>query len=127
MAFLIAPLVILACFIGLQYGAAGVASGYSGVMILLVAPLIVWAKQGSSITGKDVMQAVRKPFVAGVIAGFTGEVYKWTIGDMMPMKWRLLFGLCITLGVYVWLLLFAMGQKRYYLDLIRHLDPRSDR
>jgi len=127
MAFLIAPLVILACFMGLQYGAAGVASGYSGVMILLVAPLILWAKQGSSITGTDVMQAVRKPFVAGVIAGFTGEVYKWTIGDMMPMKWRLLFGLCITLGVYVWLLLFAMGQKRYYLDLIRHLDPRSDR
>jgi O-antigen/teichoic acid export membrane protein len=127
MALLIAPLAILACLIGLRYGAIGVATGYSGVMILLVVPLILWAKRGSSITGADVMHAVRKPCLAGVLAGLTGEVCKWTMGDMMPIKWRLLFGLCITLGVYVWLLLFAMGQKQYYLDLVRHLNPRSDR
>ncbi len=127
MALLILPLATLACIIGLHYGATGVATGYSGVMILLVVPLILWAKWGSSITGADVMRAVKKPILAGLLAGLVGGISKWTLDNMIPMKWCLLVGLAITLGVYAWLLLFAMGQKRYYLDLVRHLNPRSER
>jgi PST family polysaccharide transporter len=55
-AILIAPVVILGIGFGLPFGPAGVATGYSAAMLLLVWPVIAWSKLGTGITALDIRQ-----------------------------------------------------------------------
>ena len=123
MAVLIAVVLVPSFVLGLSYGAGGVAVAWSLAMTLLVVPLIQWAKWGGSIKGKDVLEVVRRPLVAGILAGIAGLIYHVFIGETLAVHWRLAIGLALVFGLYAGILLFAMGQKRFYLDVLTHLMP----
>ena len=123
MAVLIAMVLVPSFVLGLSYGGGGVAVAWSVAMTLLVVPLIQWAKWGGSIKGKDVLEAARRPLVAGILAGIAGLIYHVVIGETLAVHWRLAIGLALVFGLYACILLFAMGQKRFYLDVLRHLMP----
>ena len=118
MSFVLAPLVILAYCVGLRYGPNGVAVGYSAMMILLTVPFILWSKAGSPITGKDTLNVIRKPALAGILAGVAGLILKLAMSEQIPAFVRLIAGTLVTVGFYGWLLLFPMGQKNFYLGLL---------
>jgi PST family polysaccharide transporter len=124
-ALFIAPFVILGVVAGLRYGPPGVAMGYSAAMLVLVVPLMLWSKRGTGITALDYWNAVRCPLAAGTLGGAAGWTITWFLhGALMPLP-TLLLGLAVSFGLYFGLLLFAMGQKAVYIDLLQHLLQRN--
>ena len=122
---LIAPAVILGILIGLHFGPKGVAVAYSTVMTLLILPVIIWAIHGTGIVLTDVLKALKPPAVAGLFAAATGVVFKVLFGSALSRMMLLILGLCLVLGIYSWVLLIAMKQKAFFVDLARHMFQRS--
>jgi O-antigen/teichoic acid export membrane protein len=117
-ALVIAPLVIGAYLLGLPRGPEGVALGYSAMMTLLIVPVIGWAKKGTSISSGDVWRAERAPLVSGAVSlGITLAASTFALRGAAPLP-RLVIGSVVMLGSYLAMLLFVMGQKAFYLDLI---------
>jgi len=120
----IAPLVIAAYFIGLPYGPKGVAIGYSAMMTLLIIPVIAWCKHGTVIGSRDVWRAVRPPLLSGLVATtLTLGVSLFLIQGLSPVL-RLVLGAGTMIVSYLGMLLFAMKQKEFYLDLVREILER---
>jgi O-antigen/teichoic acid export membrane protein len=120
-ALVIAPLAITAYLIGLPYGPKGVAFAYSTAMTIWLIPHIIWCIHGTNISFGDIMNVVKRPVVsAGVAAALAFEV-QHQYGHSLPPLLRLVSGCSILFGVYVLMLLYVMGQKEFYVDLIRGL------
>jgi O-antigen/teichoic acid export membrane protein len=117
-AFLIAPVVILGIVAGLRHGPAGVATGYSAAMVLLAVPLVAWAKHGTIISTADYWDCIKRPVGAGAIGGATGWLFKLAFGGVLPPFGLLTLGLTLSLAVYACVLLFVLGQKNLYVDLL---------
>jgi O-antigen/teichoic acid export membrane protein len=125
MAFVIAPLVIVGVAIGLRFGPKGVAFAYSTVMTLLLVPLIAWATHGTGITATDYWKTVKPPVLSGFLAAVAGWAFiSLSSGALIPIG-RLILGVGLVMGLYAWVLLFAMGQKSLYMDLAKQVFHRS--
>jgi O-antigen/teichoic acid export membrane protein len=124
-ALVIAPVVVLGDLAGLRHGPPGVAVGYSTAMVLLAVPLVVWAKHGTGITGRDYWESIRPSLAAGGSAGVAGWLFKLAFHNALTPLPTLVFGLAVSLAVYVGLLLFVMGQKSVYADLLSHIFQRN--
>jgi len=123
-ALVIAPLVIGAYLVGLPYGPRGVALGYSAMMILLVIPVIEWSKRGTSITSSEVWRALRPPLVSAIVAtAFAFGVRLFINQNLTPLP-RLVLGSGAMIGSFLGTLLYVMGQKAFYLDLLRDVLKR---
>ena len=72
LAFLIAPVTIAAVALGLPHGPQGVAIGLSASMLVLVVPLVIWARQGTSITVADVALAMWMPCFSALVGAAAG-------------------------------------------------------
>ncbi len=124
-ALVIMPLVMSGYLIGLPYGPKGVALGYSVAMTLWVIPHIAWCVHGTVISFWEVVQVLRRPLISGVVAA------------VFPFTLRLLYGqflsplpmLAVETGTfvltYLYLLLYVMGQKEFYLNLLESLRRRT--
>lgn len=147
-AFVIAPLVIVAYIIGLPYGPRGVALAYSTAMALWVIPHIAWCIHGTGISGRDILKTVSRPFVSSIVAAALAfgvqfyfdqllspvnatlkEVnvfgYQLYIDQLISPYIRLALGGSVMLVAYLWMLLYVMGQKTFYLDLLRGMRKRT--
>jgi PST family polysaccharide transporter len=120
-ALVIAPLVIAAYVVGLPYGPSGVALGYSVAMTLWLIPHLMWCVDGTMISLRDLFRALQRPLVSALVAGAVTYLVQSRYVDVVPPLPRLLFGGCILLLVHFWMLLFVMGQKAQYIDLLRGL------
>ncbi len=124
-AFLICPVVVLGILAGLRGGPAGVAVGYSSAMVLLFVPVVAWAIHGTGITARDYWDAIKRPLISGLLGGVIGGLVKVAFDGVLPPLAMLTLGLCFSLGVYAGVLLFVMGQKVFFVDLLTHLFQRS--
>lgn len=124
-AFLIAPVAITGVVYGLRYGPAGVATGYSAAMTLLVVPVIGWALYGTGITVSDYWKAVRSPLVSGVCAGVCGWLLKLAVPGVWAPVVLLGIGMTVTLSAYVWMALVVMKQYELYAGVIRQVVGRT--
>jgi PST family polysaccharide transporter len=120
-----APLMIAGYIIGLPYGPRGVAFAYSAIMILCVIPLIAWAVRGTVISVYDVLLAVGRPLISGVVAATLTLALQFSYGQFLSPLPRLLLGVALVLAGYLGMLLYIMGQKLFYLDLLRAFRRRS--
>jgi len=125
MALVITPLVILAYALGLPYGPKGVAFGFSVMMMALTAPMIAWAIRGSSISAWDVIQAISRPLLAGLVAASISLEFYYLFDDALSAFPRLLLGTGVLFGTYLWMLLYPLDQKAFYLDLLKGILNRS--
>ncbi|HTZ95822.1 MAG TPA: lipopolysaccharide biosynthesis protein [Terriglobales bacterium] len=117
----IAPLAITAYLIGLPYGPKGVALAYSTVMTLWVIPHILWCVHGTMISFRDIMLAVRRPLLSGLVAAACAIGVQLLFGHLLIPVLRLAVGGIVLLGVYLGMLLYAMGQRSFYLEILRGL------
>jgi O-antigen/teichoic acid export membrane protein len=124
-AVFIAPVVILAVLAGLRYGPNGVAIGYSTAMVLLFIPLIAWAKHGTGVTNRDYWDAIKRPLVAGLFAGAAGWFAQYALRNSLPPLPLFVLGLSVLGVIYLGILLFVMGQRAEYADLLTHLFRRN--
>jgi O-antigen/teichoic acid export membrane protein len=125
MALVMAPVMITGYLVGLRYGPRGVALAYSTLMVLSVVPLIAWAVKGTVISVYDMLLAVSRPLISGLAAAALVLVLQLAYGHALSPLLRLVCGVGILLTGYVGMLLYVMGQKLFYLDLLRSLKKRS--
>jgi O-antigen/teichoic acid export membrane protein len=120
-AFLICPAVILGILAGLRYGPSGVAMGYSAAMVLLLVPIVAWCIHGTEITAGAYLKSIVPPLISGAVAGAAGWLVHFMVpGSVKPVP-LLAIEVSISFAIYVGILLFVMGQKEFYLDLIRQI------
>jgi PST family polysaccharide transporter len=124
-AFVIAPLVMTACLVGLPYGTSGVALAISTAMMLWVVPHILWCVRGTSLSPLDLFMTIWRPFLASIVAAAAAFEAVSYLGPSLAPILRLLGGGCIMGCAYVWILLIVMRQKAFYLDLLGALKPAS--
>jgi len=117
----VAPLVITAYFIGLPYGPKGVALAYSTAMTLWVVPHILWCVRGTMISFRDIMLTVRRPLLSGVVAAIFAVGVEFFFGQSLTPLVRLALGGGVLLAVYLGMLLYVMGQRTFYLEILRGL------
>ena len=124
-ALVLAPIVITGYVLGLPYGPKGVAFAYSTAMTLWLVPHIAWCVHGTVISLKDIFLVVSRPLLSGAVAaGLTFGVQS-LYGPSVSALVRLVVGGIVLLGAYLGMLLYVMGQKGFYLDLLRGLKKRS--
>jgi O-antigen/teichoic acid export membrane protein len=118
-ALVLAPLVMVGYILGLPYGPKGVAFAYSTVMTLWVIPHIAWCVHGTGISFRDILGVISRPLLSGIVAAAlaSGVQFFWAV-SWTPLHRLLVGGIVLLLG-YVGMLLFVMGQKTLYLDLLR--------
>jgi O-antigen/teichoic acid export membrane protein len=117
----IAPLAITAYFLGLPYGPKGVALAYSTVMTLWVIPHILWCVHGTMISFRDIMLTVRRPLLSGVVAAAVAAGVEFIFGQSLIPVFRLALGGIVLLSVYLGMLLYVMGQRTFYLEILQGL------
>jgi len=119
MSSVIAPILIAGYLVGLPYGPSGVACAYSVVMIVWVVPLIMWSVHGTVISLRDIAIAVSRPLASCLMAaGLALAVRLLYGGSSLP---RLVLETAVLVATYLWMLLYVMGQKPFYVDLFRNL------
>lgn len=124
-ALVLAPIVVGGYVAGLRFGPSGVALGYSVAMTLWVIPHIAWCVHGTAVTLRDVLAAVSRPLFAGLAAGLLALGVNWFCVPFWAPLPRLLVASLTLAGVYVFVLLYVMKQKDFYLDVVRGFRKRS--
>lgn len=124
-ALLIAPTMIAGYVMGLPYGPKGVAFAYSTVLTLWVLPLIAWCVHRTVISFRDILLAVSRPLASSIVAAGLASGARLVYGRLFSPLPRLLLESAALLVIYLGMLLFVMGQKFFYLDLLRGLSRRS--
>jgi O-antigen/teichoic acid export membrane protein len=119
------PVMITGYVIGLRYGPRGVAFAYSAVMMLSVIPLIAWAAHGTMISVRDILRVVSRPLLSGIVAAGLAFGLQLLYAPLLPPLSRLVFGITAVFVVYLGMLLYVMGQKPFYMDILRGFGTRS--
>jgi PST family polysaccharide transporter len=118
-ALVLGPVMITGYVVGLPYGPRGVALAYSAVMMLCVIPLIAWATHGTVISLLDILRVVSRPLLSGIVAAGVGFGLQHLYSPLLPPLPRLVLGVTVVFSVYLGMLLYVMGQKPFYMDLLR--------
>src|SRR5882724_8632977 len=118
-ALVFAPLVIGGYLAGLRYGPKGVALGYSAVMTLWVLPHIAWCVHGTVVSLRDILVTVRRPLFSGLVGAVVAFAVHHVCVPIMPPLPRLVIAGIVLMSVYVAMLFYVMGQKAFYLDVLR--------
>jgi O-antigen/teichoic acid export membrane protein len=124
-ALVLAPLVITGYVIGLPYGPKGVAFAYSAAMTLWLVPHIAWCVQGTVISLRDIFRAVSRPLLSGIVATVLALGAQFSYGPFLSPLFRLVLGGTVLLSAYLGMLLYVMGQKEFYFQLLRGLRRRA--
>lgn len=123
-ALVLAPVVIAGYSLGLRYGPNGVALGFSAAITLWALPHIAWGVHGTPISFGDIMKVMAKPLASGVVAVAVAAGFQF-LCPHWPALPRLFLGVALLAGAYSGMLLYVMGQKDFYVGLIRQLIKRS--
>jgi PST family polysaccharide transporter len=121
----LATIMITGYVIGLPYGPKGVACSYSAVLTLWVIPHILWCVHGTAISLRDILLAVSRPLVSGILAGALAFGMRLIWGQFVSPLPRLVIESSVLLITFFGALLFVAGQKSLYLDLLRGLKGPS--
>jgi PST family polysaccharide transporter len=124
-ALVLTPLVIAGYVAGLPYGPKGVAFGYSAMMVLWVVPHIAWCVHGTVISFRDIVHTVSRPLVSGIVGAALGLGAVLLYGQSLTPLLRLILGCTILFASYIAILMYVMGEKALYLDLLRGLLRRN--
>ena len=120
-----APFVLLGYVIGLPHGPKGVALAYSVVMILWIVPAIAWAVHGTVVSFRDIVLTAARPLASAAAAGVFAVGVRFLCGQMLSPFPRLLVEGAALVISYLAVLLFAAGERAFYMDLLRGLKTPS--
>ncbi len=121
----LAPLVMASYVVGLPYGPKGVALAYSTIMTLWVIPHLAWCTHGTGVSLGDIVVAIGRPLLSAIVAAAVAAVVVLLLPDSFSAVGRLLLGVTVLLATFVGMLFYAMGQKAFYLDLVRSMTHRA--
>jgi PST family polysaccharide transporter len=119
-ALALGPLVIVGYLVGLPYGPEGVAAGFSVMMLAWLIPHVLWCVWGTVISFRDIVLAAGKPLVAALVSGLLVVGLQAFDVTMAPVL-RLAVLSTVLFGAHFGILMFLMGEKDVYLNLVRSL------
>jgi O-antigen/teichoic acid export membrane protein len=128
MALTLASILIAGNAIGVHWGPKGVAIAYSTVMMVTVIPLAAWAVHGTPISLRQLLQAIGRPVLSGIVAAVPTFLLRMFIGSALSPIPRLALSVAIVCAIYLVILLYVMGQKNLYVEIFRGFvsPPRAD-
>jgi len=94
-------------------------------MTLWVVPHIAWCVHGTVVSFRDVVQTLSRPLLSGIVAGALAFALQFFCGPLLSPLPRLILGVIFFVCVYLGVLLYVMGQKAFYMELVRGLRKRS--
>jgi len=95
------------------------------VMLICVLPLVAWAVHNTPVHFRDIIETASRPLVSGVIAAtLTFALQKLYEPFLSPLP-KLVLGVALLMSIYTVMLLYVMGQGRFYLDIIRSFTSRT--
>ncbi|MEN3381101.1 MAG: hypothetical protein V7608_1145, partial [Hyphomicrobiales bacterium] len=103
------------------YGTNGVAAAFSIAMLMWLVPHVVWCVQGTPISVRDLASAVARPLLATAFAAALTYAAQHYTADLPHALLRLAAGGAVMLAAYLFALMFILGQKDTYLELLRGL------
>jgi PST family polysaccharide transporter len=124
-ATVISVLVVLGYLFGLKHGPQGVAFAYSAVLVVWCIPHLAWCVHGTILSLRDLLLAAGRPLLASLAGGALALGAQYFYGPWMPALPRLVLGVSIVCVVYAGMLLFVMGQKQFFLDIVQVLRKRA--
>jgi O-antigen/teichoic acid export membrane protein len=124
-ALVFTPIMIAGCYIGLPYGAVGIAIAYSTVMTLWAVPHILWSVYGTAISARDILGTVTRLLAPGVLAGGLAYGLRLSCGEYFSPVFRLILENMTLFLVYFGVLWFDVVQRSLYIDLFRGLRLAS--
>jgi O-antigen/teichoic acid export membrane protein len=120
---LIAPVLVLGYTLGLSRGPTGVAVGFSGAMVMLIVPVTAWARQGTLITGRDMLLVAARP----VVSALSGAALAYWVGTFL-VSWgafsRLVVVSTVLFAAHGAMLLLVFRQWPEYLNMWRAVGMR---
>jgi O-antigen/teichoic acid export membrane protein len=119
------PLVTIAYLIGLPYGPKGVAIAFSTVMTFWAGPHIAWGINGTVVSFRDILATIGPPLLSGIVGGAAAFAVEISWGSTLSPILRLFIGSTVLLSVYILMLLYVMGQKPLFVDLLQGLRSRA--
>src|SRR5258705_1361777 len=102
----------------LPFGLKGVAIFFSSAMTLWLVPHILWCIHGTNISFQDILDVVKRPVISATVAGAVACAVQFQYGQTLSALVRLIIGCGVLFGVYAVMLLYVMGQKAFYIDLV---------
>ena len=124
MALVLGPLLVMAYIGGLPFGPKGVALAYSAVFTLWTVPHIAWCIRDTPIAWQDILKACGKPFLSASVAAVVAMLAKFLVWPSLSPFPQIVLGGGALLLVYLFMLFYVMGQKDFYLDLLRVIVRR---
>jgi PST family polysaccharide transporter len=121
----IAVLMISAYFIGLPYGFKGVAFAFSTATILWLIPHVIWCVHGTTISAWDLFRIAGRPLLAAAAAAAIAFAALSYLGEPQSPFIRLFLEAGIMGVAYLTILLFLMGQRDFYFELLRGIKSPS--
>jgi PST family polysaccharide transporter len=121
----LATIMITAYAVALPYGPKAVAFAYSAMLTLWLIPHICVCVHGTMISVRDILVAVSRPLASGLLAGGVAFGVGIICGQFLSPLPRLVLESGLLLTVFFGVLLFVLGQKSLYLDLLAGLRPSS--
>jgi O-antigen/teichoic acid export membrane protein len=118
---IVTPILILSYVLGLRHGPQGVAAGFSVAMSLSIVPVMLWAKQGTLMTLRDIRGAATPASMSIVIGAAAVLAVRPMLGHVEPALLRLMAESTVMFGAYLLTLLFIMKQKTVYAGLLREI------
>jgi O-antigen/teichoic acid export membrane protein len=119
LAIAISVLMIGAVLLGIPYGPTGVACAFSTAMGLWLVPHVFWCLKGMSVRPSDLAIAAGKPLAAALIAGALAYLVREQLVETEWPIMRLLVSAVVMAVVHAGVLIFALGEKTAYLDVLR--------
>jgi O-antigen/teichoic acid export membrane protein len=118
------PILVTAYALGMPWGPKGVATAYSAAMILLVVPMIAWARRGTPVLLRDLLLAIGRPPLSGIAAGGLAFGLQFIWSALRPLP-RLMLSGAVVSSVYLGVLLYVRRQKHFFVEVLRGIFKSS--
>lgn len=109
---------LVACVVGVPYGAAGIALATSIALVLWLVPHLGWCVRGTPVHLSDLLQTAWRPLLGGILASSVSFVAVHNVSQPLG---RLVLGGILMCCTYLAIAWFVFRQKDFYLSLARDL------
>jgi PST family polysaccharide transporter len=92
-------------------------------MTLYIIPHLLWCIRGTNVSLTDLFRTAGKPLIAGLAAGAACIAFR-QVASAWPSIFRLIVGTALLACTYGLVLLFVLGQREFYVDLVRTVFGR---
>jgi PST family polysaccharide transporter len=114
-------IMVISFFIGLPYGARGVALAYSLTTLILVVPSIAYATSHTRMDIKDIIVTIRPALLATLVAGTAGLAFKHLLNLEISIWIETIISGLMMMAVYLIITLGFYGKRDFLIDFFKEV------